>query len=102
MLRASNVGPVLQQQVLGALEDLFVLGRGLAVFAVADLVDDAAEGGHDMELVKDDLGVGQFFLTALMYGSHISMTTASTAFRCRVVSRLKKRLRVLAFRSLPT
>jgi hypothetical protein len=55
-----------------------------------------------MELVKDDLGIGQFFLTALMYGSHISMTTASTAFRCRVVSRLKKRLRVLAFRSLPT
>ena len=77
MLRASNVGPVLQQQVLGALKDLFVLCGRLAVFAVADLVDDAAEGGHDMELVKDDLGVGQFFLTALMYGSHMSMTTAS-------------------------
>jgi hypothetical protein len=29
-----------------------------------------------MELVKDDLGGGQFFLTALMYGSHMSITTA--------------------------
>jgi len=26
-----------------------------------------------MELVKDDGGLGQFFLTALMYGSHISI-----------------------------
>jgi len=38
-----------------------------------------------MELVKDDLGVGQFFLTALMYGSHMSMTMASMDFRCLAV-----------------
>jgi hypothetical protein len=39
-----------------------------------------------MELVKDDMGLRQFFLTALMYGSHMSMTMASIDFRCLAVS----------------
>jgi hypothetical protein len=52
------------------------VGDRLAVLAVSDLIDDATEGGHDMELVKDNEGLRQFFLTALMYGSHMSMTTA--------------------------
>jgi len=38
----------------------------LTVLAVSDLIDDAAKGGHDMELVKDNEGLGQFFLTALI------------------------------------
>jgi len=86
VLPAAHIGPVLQQQVFSAFKDGFVFGSRLAVFAVSDLINDAAKGGYDMKLVKDDLGSRQFFLTALMYGSHMSMTTASTAFRCLAVS----------------
>ena len=39
-----------------------------------------------MELVKDDLGCGQFFLTALMYGSHMSIATAMTRARAASVN----------------
>lgn len=62
-----------------------------AVFAITDLVDDAVKGGNDMEQVKDNGGLRQFFLTALIYGSHISMTTASIDFFCLAVSLLKRR-----------
>jgi hypothetical protein len=39
-----------------------------------------------LQLIKDDLAGGQFFLTALMNGSHMSITTASMVFRCLAVS----------------
>jgi len=102
MFFATHVAPVLEQQIFGSLEDGFILHRGLAVLAVADLVDDPAEGGHDMELIEDDLGPRQFFLTALIYGSHMSITTASMDFRCLAVSCLKNRFKVFAFRWRPT
>ncbi len=76
MLLAAHISPVLQQQILGTFKDILVVCGRLAVLAVSDFVDDAAKGGHDMELVKDDEGLRQFFLTALMYGSHMSITTA--------------------------
>jgi hypothetical protein len=34
--------------------------RRLAIFAVADFVDDPAELGDDMEEVEDDLDMGDF------------------------------------------
>jgi hypothetical protein len=43
-----------------------MLGGRLAAFAGPDFIDDAAKGGHDMKLVKYDLRLWQFFLTALM------------------------------------
>ena len=66
MFLAAHIGPVLQQQILGAFKDLLVVCGRLAVLTVSDFIDDAAKGGHDMELVKDDLDLRQFFLTALM------------------------------------
>jgi hypothetical protein len=83
---ATHVAPVLEQQIFGSLEDGFILHGGFTVLAVSDLVDDAAKGGHDLQLIKDDLAGGQFFLTALMNGSHMSITTASMVFRCLAVS----------------
>jgi hypothetical protein len=62
----TDIGPVLQQQILGAFKDLLVMCGRLAVLTVSDFIDDAAKGGYDMELVKDDMGLWQFFLTALM------------------------------------
>ena len=58
MLLATYIASVLQQQVLGPLEDVFIVLGRFAVFAVTDLVDDTTKGGHDMELVKDDVGLG--------------------------------------------
>jgi len=86
VLFATHIGPVLQQKILGAFKDLFIVCGRLAVLTVSDFIDDAAKGGHDMKLVKDDMGLRQFFLTALMYGSHMSMTMASIDFRCLAVS----------------
>ena len=86
MFATADIGPVFPQPIFGAPKDLFVVCGRLAVLAVADLIDNPAEGGDNMKLVKDDLGLGQFFLTALMYGSHMSMTTASMDLRCLAVS----------------
>jgi hypothetical protein len=86
VLLAAHIGPVLEQQILGAFKDILVVCGRLAVLTVSDFIDDAAKGGYDMELVKDDMGLWQFFLTALMYGSHMSMTMASIDFRCLAVS----------------
>jgi hypothetical protein len=58
---AAHISPVFQQQVRGAFKDIFVVCSRLAVLAVSDFIDDAAKGGHDMELVKDDLSLRQFF-----------------------------------------
>ena len=102
MVLATDIGPVLQQQILGAFKDLFMLGGRLAAFAGSDFVDNAAKGGHDMELVKDDEGLRQFFLTALMYGSHMSIATASIFLRWPALNLLKNRFNVLALRFLPT
>ncbi len=57
----AHVFPVFQQQVLGSLEDGLVPLGGLFVFDVSDLVDHASEGGHDVEKVEYDFGVGQLF-----------------------------------------
>ena len=51
------------------------------VLDVADLVDDPTGGGNNMEQIKDDFSLRQFFLTALINGSHISMAMASMPLR---------------------
>lgn len=61
MASAPHVAAVFQQQILGALIDLFMLFGGLAILAVSHGVDHAAKGGHDVEQVKDDPGGRQFF-----------------------------------------
>jgi len=73
---------VLEQQVFCAFKDIFVFLGRFTVFAVADFVDNAVKGGHNMEQVKDDGRLREFFLTAFMYGFHMSMTTASIDFFC--------------------
>ena len=82
MVLAANVLAVFKQQVFSPLKDRLVLGTGFSVFAAADFVDDAAEVGHDVKRVEYNSGLGQFFLTALINGSHISITTASIPLRC--------------------
>ena len=47
-----------------------------------------------MEQIEDDFSLRQFFLTALIYGSHISMTIASMALRCLTVNLLKNLSRI--------
>jgi hypothetical protein len=53
-----------------------------------------------MKQIKDNAGFGEFFLTALIYGSHMSMATASIDSRCLADSWLKKWHNVLALRFL--
>jgi hypothetical protein len=62
VLLATDIGPVLKQQILRAFKDLFMLGGCLAAFAGSDFVDDAAKSGDDMKLVKDNFSLWQFFL----------------------------------------
>ena len=97
MVCASHVFSVSQQQVIGSFENGPVLLGGLSVLAISDLVDHPAKAGDNVEQIKDDPGVGQFFLTALINGSHMSMATASIHLRWLMLSMLKNRFRVLAF-----
>ena len=82
MAFAPHVPAVSKQQVLGTFVDSLVLFGGLAILDVSDLVDNAVKIGHYVEQIEDDFGLRQFFLTALINGSHISMTIASMALRC--------------------
>ena len=81
MVLAPNVFSVFQQQVLGTFVYGLVLLRGLSVLTVSDLIDDTAKIGHYMEQIENDFGIGQFFFTALIKGSHMSMATASIFLR---------------------
>jgi hypothetical protein len=56
-LRAVQVGPVLEEQVLAALERLPALGVGLAGLLVPDVVDDLVERLDHAEAVKGDVGL---------------------------------------------
>src|SRR5210317_1002026 len=102
MISASHVFAVFKQQVPCTFIDSLVLFGGLTIFADSDLIDNQIKIGHDVEQIEDDFSLRQFFLTALIYGSHISMTIASMALRCLTVNLLKNLSRVLALRSLPT
>ena len=102
MIFAPHIFSVFKQQVLGAFKNGPVLLGSLSVLAVSDLVDHPAEAGDNVEQIENDLGIGQFFLTALINGSHMSMATASIRLRWPMLSMLKNRFRVLALRSLPT
>ena len=81
MAFATHVPAVFEQQVLGPFIDCFVLFGGLAILAVSDLIDNAVKIGHYVEQIEDDFGLRQFFLTAFINGSHISITTASMPLR---------------------
>ena len=81
VIPASDVFTVFEQQVLGPLENDLVLLASFSVLGVSNFIDHATEIGHHMELIKDNLGIRQFFLTALINGSHMSIATASMARR---------------------
>ena len=82
MLLSLQVFTVFQQQILGAFVDVFILLAGFAIFAVSDLVDDTVKVGDHMKQIEHDFGLRHFFLTALMNGSHMSITTASMPASC--------------------
>jgi len=73
---------VFQQQILAAFVNGFILLAGSVIFTVSDLVDDTAKIGYHMKKIEYDFRLGDFFLTALMNGSHISITTASMQLSC--------------------
>ena len=52
------------------------------VLDVAYFIDHPAKGGNDMEQIEYNFGLRQFFLTALINGSHMSMATACMDWRC--------------------
>ena len=37
-----------------------ILGR-FSIFALSEFVDNTVEGGHDMHLFKDDVGLSSFY-----------------------------------------
>ena len=81
-----EVVSVFKQQILSAFIDGFILLAGFAIFTVSDLIDNAVKIGDHMKQVEYDFGLRHFFLTALINGSHMSMTTASMPVRCSVLS----------------
>jgi len=81
----ADVLTILQQQVFGSFKNRFVFLRCLTIFTVSNFIDDPAELGYNMEQIKDNFRLRYFFLTALIKGSHISMTTALMDLRCLVV-----------------
>ena len=81
MAFAAHVPAIFKQQVLATFIDGLVLFVALAIFAVSNLINNAVKIGHYMEQIKNDFGLRQFFLTALINGSHMSMTTASMPLR---------------------
>ena len=86
MLRGLQVFTVSQQQVLGSFVNSFILFASFAILAVSNLVDDAVKTGDYMKQVEYDFSFRHFFLTALMNGSHMSITTALIPSRCSELS----------------
>jgi len=86
LLRGLQVFTVSQQQVLGAFVNSFILFASFAILAVSNLVDDAVKTGDYMKQVEYDFSFRNFFLTALMNGSHMSITTALIPSRCSGLS----------------
>ena len=82
LVLVAQIATIFQQQVACAFKNGLIVLGGLAVLNVAYFVDDPAKRGYDVKQIKDDFGLRQFFLTALINGSHMSMATASMARRC--------------------
>lgn len=82
MALTANVFAVFKQQVFSPFKDGFIFFRSFTVFGIPDFIDNTVKIGYYMEQIKNDFGLRQFFLTALINGSHISMTTASMPLRC--------------------
>ena len=55
VFRLSDILPVFQRKIFGALEDFFVGLGGFPVFAVTHFIDNPVELGHHMEEVENDL-----------------------------------------------
>ena len=72
-----KVFSVFKQQILAAFINGLILLAGFSIFAVSNLIDNAVKIGDHMEQIEYDFRLRHFFLTALMNGSHISITTAS-------------------------
>jgi hypothetical protein len=66
----------LNSKYLAPLNTAIFSAEAFFELGISHLVDHPAKGGRHMEQVKDDLGLREFFLTALIKGSHMSMATA--------------------------
>jgi len=62
IFRPPDKRPVFQQEIFGALENLFVGFGSFPVFAVAHFIDNPVELGHHMEQIEDDLDMRDFCL----------------------------------------
>jgi len=67
--RFSDIPPIFQQKIFGALEDVFVGLGGFPVFAVTHFIDDLVELGYHVEEIEDDLDMGNLAL----YGQDIGI-----------------------------
>ena len=86
LLSGFQVLAVSQQQILGTLIDAFIRFAGFPILIVSNNVDNAAKSGDHMKQVEYDFGTRYFFLTALMNGSHMSITTALMPSSCLSLS----------------
>lgn len=102
MVFRAHVLTVFKQQVPCSFIDGFVLFRGPAIFGGSDPINYTAKIGNYMEKIENNFGLRQFFFTALINGSHMSIATASIAFRWPTLNLLKNRFNVFALRSFPT
>jgi len=62
IFRPPDISPVFQQEILGALKNLFVGLGSFPVFAVAHFIDHPVELSHHMEQIEDDLDMRDFCL----------------------------------------
>jgi len=58
IFRLSDIPPIFQQKILGALEDVFVILGGFPVFAVSHFIDNLVELGYHVEEIEDELYMG--------------------------------------------
>ena len=66
--RLSDIPPIFQQKIFGALEDVFVVLGGFPVFAVTHFIDDLVELGYYVEEIEDDLDMRDFLLDGFDIG----------------------------------
>jgi len=66
--RLSDIPPIFQQKIFGALEDVFVVLGGFPVFAITHFIDDLVELGYHVEEIEDDLDMRDFLLDGFDIG----------------------------------
>ena len=76
------IAAIFEQQIPCAFKYGFIVLRCSVVLNVAHFIDYPAKSGNNVEQIEYDFSMRQFFLTALINGSHMSMATAWIDRRC--------------------